>query len=267
MKRMILAAALSLTTSAFAQICEVDMIDIRTQRFITSFTAYDYNDGCKEGMKACRLEIRQRGQVGRADCVRVGNTNPVPTPVPRPEPYPQPQPYPSPSYDARRPLQVNESVIYANRFYVVAGISFNGLYTLRSTDGWNTISSNIGRENLSVVNGCDQNICTTESVINTNSQRYVKVIGISFNSNFVTQSTDGWNTIESNVERLRLAKTEGCVYGRYVQICVGNQVINSYNRYMDVIGIQLDGKVVLRSTDGWNTISANVDPSSLAVTR
>lgn len=270
MKKTILALAMTLSSSAFAYMCEVDMVDTRTNRIITTIRANDYNDSCREGMKACRFEIRQRGLLGRADCVRRTDSYPYPNPNPNPNPYPfpdtNPNPYPG-SIDARRMINNGESVIFNNRFVTAIGVSFNGLYAVRSTDGWNTISNNIRREELSVTNGCNMNVCTSDSVIDVMSSRYVKVVALSFNDRFVTQSTDGWNTLMSNIERRNLAETKGCISSRYAQICVGNTVINTMNRYSTVVGIQLDGRVVLRSSDGWNTLSTNVDPASLVVTR
>lgn len=278
MKKMLLAAAMTLTAaSAFAQYssyrCEVDMVDLRTNRIITTIRATDMNDGCKEGMKACRLEIRQRGLLNRADCVRATETNPGPQ-IPGPQnpyPYPDTNPYPGPQtgYDARRLINNGESVILNNtaRYVTVMGVSFNGLYAVRSTDGWNTISNNIRREELSVTNGCNLNLCVNDSVINTQTARYVTVVGLSYDDKFVTKSTDGWNTLVSRNDRTLLAETKGCISSRYAQICVGNQVINQQNRYSTVVGVQLDGRVVLKSSDGWNTLTPNVDPSHLVITR
>lgn len=228
-------------------------------------------------MKACRLEIRQRGLLNRADCVRATETNPGPQ-IPGPQnpyPYPDTNPYPGPQtgYDARRMINNGESVILNNKYVTVIGVSFNGSYAVRSTDGWNTIMNNIRREDLSVTNGCNSNICVADSVINVRTAKYVKVIGLQYSTSmnrqeqFVVQSTDGWNSIYSNIEHSDLASTKGSINSRFAQICVGNQVINQQNRYSTVVGVQLDGRVVLRSTDGWNTITTNVDPSSLVITR
>lgn len=283
MKKMILAvAALTLTaTSAFAQYnsnrCEVDLIDTRTNRIITTIRATDYNDGCKEGMKACRLEIRQRGLLNRADCIRATQTNPgpqnpYPDTNPYPNPYPDTNPYPGPQtgYDARRMINIGESVILNNKYVTVLGATYGGQqFAVRSTDGWNTITNGVRRESLSVTNGCNLQLCTSDSVIDINSAKYVKVIALSYDDRFVTQSTDGWNTIASGLDRSRLAETKqgSCAFSRYGgQICVGHQVINQQNRYSTVVGIQLDGRVVLRSTDGWNTISTNISPENLVIT-
>lgn len=266
MKKMIMLAALTLSSSAFAYMCEVDMVDNRTNRRITTIRANDYGDDCKEGMKQCRLEIRQRGLLNRADCVRRGTTyNPNPNPNPNPYPNPNPNPYPNPypSTDARRMLNNGESAIHNNRYVTVMGVGYNGTYAVRSTDGWNTMYNNIRRDQLSITNGCSQSICTNESVINVSTARYVTVVGISYDERFVVKSTDGWNTLTSNIDRRNLAETTGCINIRYENLCVGSQVIDRYNRDAVIVGIQLDGRVVLRSTDGWNTLTTNVDPSSL----
>jgi hypothetical protein len=255
--------------SAFAQYsnrCEVDMIDTRTNRIITTIRSVDYNDGCKEGMKACRKEIRDRNLLNRADCVRAADSGPQ---------YPGPQnpgsqyPGPQTGYDARRMINQGESVIMNSsaKYVTVAGVSFNGLFAVRSTDGWNTITNNVSREQLSVTNGCNMNLCVNDSVINISTARYVTVVGLSYSDRFVTKSTDGWNTLTTNQERRLLAETKGCISSRYAQICVGNQVINQQNRYSTVVGVQQDGRVVLKSTDGWNTLTTNVDPTNLVITR
>jgi hypothetical protein len=273
MKGMILAAAMTFSGTVLAYTCEVEMVDLRTNRLITRIRANDYGDNCREGMKACRLEIRQRGLHGRADCVRVGDRFPEPHPRPlpdrdpRPLPDYEPHPRPLPGGDARRPISIGETVILQNRYVTIAGVSFNGLFAVRSTDGWNTISSNIPREQLAVTNGCNLGLCANDSVIDVGSARYVKIAGLSFHDRFVTQSTDGWNTLSAHLDRRQLAETKGCISSPYARLCVGNQVIDQSNRYMTIAGIQVDGRVVLRSTDGWNTLSTNVDPSRLVVTR
>lgn len=269
MKKMILLAALTLSSSAFAYMCEVDMVDNRTNRRITTIRVRDDRQDCKEGMKQCRLEIRQRGLLGRADCVRRGTYNPYPNPNPNPYPNPNPNPYPNPypSTDARRMLNNGESAIHNNRYVTVIGISYNGTYAVRSTDGWNTMYNNIRRDQLSVTNGCSQGLCTNDSVIDVRYAKYVNIVGISYDEDFVTKSTDGWNTLTSNVRRSDLAETKGCLRNVYPQLCVGNTVIDTFNRYSTIAGIQLNGKVVLRSEDGWNTLTTNVDANRLIVTQ
>lgn len=128
MKKMILAAAMAVSaTSAFANICEVDMVDNRTNRRITTMRAYDFNDGCKEGMKECRKEIRLRGLLGRADCVRADDRYPYPGPQ---NPGPQnPGPgYPGPQYG------VNATALIENMLFEVSGRDASELYMNCLTD-------------------------------------------------------------------------------------------------------------------------------------
>ncbi len=277
MKGILLLAAIAISAPAFANICEVDLIDLRSNRLISRIRADDFGDNCREGMKSCRFEIRQRGLHGRADCVRVEGRFPDRDnrPLPDYDPIPRPNPRPLPDYDqrpipssaARRLINNGETVIYANRYFRVLGVSFDGRFALQSMDGYNTISNNIPREQLSVTNGCNLGICVSETTIQTTSARYARVVALSFNDQFVTQSMDGYNVLSSNVDRRQIAETKGCVSSSYAQVCVGNQVIDQFNRYMTVVGVQLDGRVVLRSTDGYNVLSANIDPTRLVITR
>lgn len=279
MKRMILALALTVSSSAFANLCEVDMVDNRTRRLITSFRSYDFNDGCKEGMKACRLEIRQRGLLGRADCERRGSYDPYPYPQPQPQPEPYPYPYPDtnprPDYDVRRPLRSGEEVYHQSRRATVVGVGYNGTYAIRTTDIWNNsvTLSNIFRDALSVTSGCNNTLCVNDSVISLNSNsngKNARVLALSTDNRFVIETTDIWNNtiIQSSVDRSQLADTKGCAFGR-TQICVGERVLTSSNREGTVIGIQSNGYVVLRTTDIWNNsiIQTNVNPETLYSTR
>lgn len=269
MKKMILAAAMTLTAaSAFARLsCEADMVDQRG-RTIETIRAFD----CQEAMKQCRIRINDLRMRGVYDCKRYETTNPGPSnPYPNPNPgpqYPGPQ-YPGPQtgYDAYRNVNQGESVIFRNQFVTVIGVSFNGSYAVRANDVFNTITNNVRRDELAVRNGCNLNLCANESVINISTSSYAKVIGLSTNNTFVVQANDVFNTITSNLDRSRIAKTQGCISSRYAQICVGNQVIDQYNRYATVIAVQEDGRVVLRSSDVFNTITTNVNPTNLVITR
>lgn len=279
MKKTILAAALTLTAaSAFAQYngrCEIGLTN-RNGQVLQTFRSV--NSDCYEALKECRKEIRMnsRYQVGINDCVELNNRpgpqNPGPqNPGPQnPGPqYPGPQnPYPGQTgYDARRMINQGESVVFNNRIVTVAGISFNGTFAVRANDVWNTITNNVRREALSVMNGCSQRLCTSDSVIDISTRTYVKLIALSYDDRFVTQANDVWNTITSNIDRSRLAETKGCISSRYAQICVGNQVITQQNVYATIAGIQQDGRVVLRQNDVWNTITPNVNPENLVITR
>jgi len=279
MKKMILAAAMTLTAaSAFAQYsgrCEIGLTD-RYGRVELTFRSN--SSDCFEAMKECRKTIRMDGryQVGVNNCVEItrnpGPQNPGPQyPGPQnPGPqYPGPQnPYPGQTgVDARRMINQGESVVHNNRIVTVVGVSFNGSYAVRANDVWNTITNGVRREALSIMNGCNFRLCTSDSVIDISTRTYVKLIGLSYDDRFVTQANDVWNTITSNLDRSRLAETKGCISSRYAQICVGNQVITQQNAYATIAGIQLDGRVVLRQNDVWNTLTPNVNPENLVITR
>jgi hypothetical protein len=263
MRSLILLGLLSVSGNLFAQSCYVNMVD-NYNRIIRTFTAYGDQDSCIEGMKECRKSIRleysrnPRYPNGSLDCVRPIRQTPTPIPTPIPTPS---------GMDARRPVNFGETVIFNNRFAIIAGIDMNGLYSVRSNDGWNTMTYSIRRDLVSVTNGCNMGLCVSDSVIDIMSSRLVKIAALSFDDRYVTQSTDGWNTLLSNVVRNNLATTKGCVQTHYSQICVGQTVINRMNQYYMVAGIQFNGNVVLRSTDGWNTYNVNVNPNELVITR
>lgn len=268
MKKVLLAAAMTMmSVSAFAQYnsCEAEMTD-RRGRTLEVMRAYD----CQEAMKQCRTRINDLRMRGVYDCRRIDNSRPIPGPQnPYPNPYPDTNPYPGPQtgYDSTRMLNQGESAVYRNQIVTVIGASYSGSYAVRANDVWNTITNGVRRDELSVMNGCNLRLCTSDSVINISTATFVKVIALSSNNTFVTQAQDVWNTIASNVDRSRLADTKGCINSRYAQICVGNQVINNQNRYSTVVGIQQDGRVVLKASDVWNTITPNVDPLNLIITR
>jgi hypothetical protein len=274
MKSLILAAALTLSASAFAEVCEVDMVYIRTNRLIKTIRAFDNEDACKEAMKQCKLQIRLSNLLNKADCFLASSPVPDPVPTPRPGPTPRPDqdPYPDQNpapevSDSRRMLSIGESAIYDNEYVTILGSNLKGKYAVRSNDIWNTVTNNVRRKSLSVTNGCSGNLCTSDSVIDIHSAAYVKIVGISFDDTFVIQATDIWKTLSSNIASSALAVTTGCISSYYSKICVGDTVINSENRYSTIAGIQEDGLVVLRSSGGWSTLSTNIDPSSLVVTR
>ena len=258
MKNILALALLTFSGMAAAQryTCEVDMVDARTNRVIQTFSIPGVAD-CFEAKKACAKERRMLGRLNTAECIEYGETNH----------RPNGNGNNGPRTEARRLLTQGESVIFNNRYVSVVGVSFSGLVSVRSTDGWNSISSGIARESLLVTSGCSYDVCVSDSVINVNTAKYVKVAGLAYNDTYATLSTDGWNSLSSNVTRENLAQTKGCLTSRYGQICVGNQVVNTSNRYMKVVGIQVTGRVVLQSTDGWNSLSTNVDPTNLVITR
>lgn len=54
--------------------CEVDMVDVRTNRVIQTFSIPGVAD-CFEAKKACSKERRMSGRMNSADCIEYGETN------------------------------------------------------------------------------------------------------------------------------------------------------------------------------------------------
>ncbi len=77
MKKLFALAVLSLSASAFSQICEVDMVD-RYSRIVQTFRAYGDPSTCIEGMKECRKALRIGPQRGGVDCVRAASGPTIP---------------------------------------------------------------------------------------------------------------------------------------------------------------------------------------------
>ena len=127
MKRVLVLALLSLSVSAFAQICEVNMVYRKTQ-VLRTFRAYGDPSSCFEGMKECRKSIRldysrnPQYPNSQLDCEIAGGSNPTPQPQPNPNPYPNPQPNPYPSYG------LSVTGVVEDSFFSVSGRDTNELY-------------------------------------------------------------------------------------------------------------------------------------------
>jgi hypothetical protein len=270
MKTLLVFSILFLVSvTAYAQTCQVNMVDIRTRRVLQTFTAHGAPGSCLDGLKECRKQIRLQNRYGMADCEQV--VRPVPQPHPHPRPVPIPQPIPG--QEARRHVFPGEAVYHNSRLATVQGISMQGNYAIRSTDAWgnSVLLNNIARQALAVTSGCNGDICVQQRVFRISTAREATTVGLHFHDRFVLRTTDSWGNqlIVSEVPRNDLAVTQGCVFGRWATICVGNQVIDTSNRYGTVMAIQLDGRVVLRTTDhfGNSMNRVSVDPAQLVVTR
>ena len=190
MKKLILVAAvMSMTAaSAFANRCEVDMVDSRTNRYITTISAYDNNPtSCLEAMKECRKEIRLRNLYGVADCINPRSSSPYPDP--RPNPYPQnpgPQnPYPGQNYGI-----------------TVTGLAENRLFTLTARDA-SELYINCLSNARNILQGSVDDI-------------YFSVN----NNRFVSRYTSGWYsdaTFCSEIER-EARNSYGQAYSNYIRV-------------------------------------------------
>ncbi len=251
MHKFIALAAFCLTGSVFAQsMCEVNLVNARGQ-VIQTYQSNDSYDGCKEGMKSCRFEIRQRGGVGRLNCVRAARiANPVPTPQPRP--LPTPQPVPGRHVASRRLLQNGESVYLGSRIVTVIAASMDGRYVVR--DSFGSVTNHVERSQLSVTTGCTYDVCVGQEIIlNT---RKVTVVGLTYGDNFLVR--DSFGSVTNNIERSQLSVITGCAY----DVCVGQEIILN-TRKVTVIGITYGNDFVVR--DSFGSVSTNIARDSMAI--
>jgi len=258
MKSLFVIASLALmSSSAFARLCNVEMVDNRTNRVIDTFL--DRDDDCSEAMVECKTQIRLRGLTrGKADCHlrelrrdrRDDRRNDR-----RDDRY---DPRPNEN-SARRPVVMGETVIVYNRRMRVEANSGYWIY-LRDQYGF---SSQSRREEIAVTSGCEADLCVGERVINTLSNKELTIVGLEFDGEYVGE--DSYNFMTPNMNRMNIAKTTGCMgYGRDA-ICVGAQVIDRLNNYSTVIGLMMNGNLVIKSR--YNFITSNVNPREVVITR
>lgn len=85
---------LSLSASAFAQVCEVKLVD-NYNRPLRYFRAVGGPNPCQEAMKQCRYHQRVTNSRYYTDCFQMTpDPTPAPIPGPAPRPAPRPEPYP-----------------------------------------------------------------------------------------------------------------------------------------------------------------------------
>lgn len=262
-----LVTLLSWSAAALSQTCYVDMVD-RYQRTIRSYTSYDANEGCKEGMKQCRLAIRTEPQLGGVDCLRDRHTTPTPQPQPYPQPYPQPQPqpqpqpnpypypqpYPQPDQQYPHYVSIGEQIynVSNNRFAEVIAIDNQGKYVLRYRDN-GAVGTGWTREDIAPLRGCDVDLCVNDRIYNTSTNRFAVIVGLQMTGKFVLKFDDN-GAVGDGWTREDVAVLEGCD----MELCVGEPVWNtSNNRYARIAGLQLGQKYVLTfddngaTGDGW----------------
>lgn len=129
MKRLLAFTLLSLSVSAFAQVCEVDLV-YRNNQILRTFRAYGDPATCIEGMKECRKAIRfdyssnPQYPSTQLDCVKAGGS----APVPQPNPYPNPQPNPYPPQNPYPSYGVTATGIVEDRLFTISGRDANELF-------------------------------------------------------------------------------------------------------------------------------------------
>lgn len=219
--------------------------------------------------------------------------NPTPTPTPSTQPMPQPRPNPTqptntnptpvptptttpaptttPSSDAIRAIEAGETVIFNSTLQMVVSIPSPNFYNLKPTNGRDRdIVKDVARQYIAVTRGCNIGFCANDSVINLATSSYAAVAGLEYDGQFVLKTVDGSNQMTFDVNASSLAWTKGCSPEAPGKVCIGNVVMKQTSRnngYYTVVGIQLDGNVVIENNDAPKKLTLNVRPDSLIITR
>ena len=160
----------------------------------------------------------------------------------------------------QRDIEVGEIVIHHFNLVEIIEKSEHS-YVVKAVDHANLVAT-AERNELSIMDGCLNQICVNDVVFDTGYLRYVTVKGISYDSNLIVESSVGWNGFYQPFKN-NLAVTSGCHANARLRLCVGNRVKDFNGNIMTIIGLQGDATLVLRSNDGWNVYRNFVDPNSL----
>lgn len=236
MKKLILAAAMTLSAaSAFANYCEAHLVD-RYGSVRRVFPSYDSQNGCKEAMKECSKTIRMdsRYSVNTHDCVRANDNYPNPNPNPGPQnPYPYPDTNPYPQYGVTVNALIEDSFIQLNG-RDAADLYYNCLSDIRR------IGTGSADELFFTVNGNNYKAASTSGWYNETTicsifeqearlsggyrgSNYSRVVGSLENVPFQFEGSDRGtllNSCISEISRLRIGSTDELSYslnGSYFQ--------------------------------------------------
>lgn len=142
----------------------------------------------------------------------------------------------------------------------VVAIEASGRYVLKFLDGSGT-GGNWRRSDLALPSGCSNNLCVGERFYNISSNyRHVEIVAIEYSGRYVLKFLDG-SGIGGNWRHSDLAHQNGC--GR--QFCVGDYALNIKSGYrkIQIVGIQYNGKYVVKFLDG-SGVGGNWSDSDLA---
>lgn len=253
MKKLVIAGLMTLSASAFAQTCYVDLT-YRINTVVRTFHSYPGDANCIEAMKECRKAIRfdysnhPQYPSANLDCVKsAGNYNPNPNPHTG---------YPHTIIIGEEVFNVSNS-----RYATVIGTDGANRFILRYRDNGLT-GTGWSRNDLAPLRGCDGDICVNDEVFNTSNSRYARVVGLQMGNKFVLKYNDNGLT-GSGWSRNDVAPLNGCS----ADLCVGEEVYNvSNSRYATVTGVQAGGKFVLRYKDN-NLTGSGWSRTDLAVLR
>ena len=163
----------------------------------------------------------------------------------------------------QRELQEGEIVIHQLAIAQVIEKSDEKTYLIKTLNHLNSVMT-VDREELAIMDGCVDEVCVKERLFDVGYLRYVRLRGFTYNSDFVVDTSEGWNGFYQPFKN-NLARTSGCHPSARRKICVGDKVQDFTGDVMTIIGIHDGDKLVLRSNDGWNSYKTFVDEESLRV--
>lgn len=272
MKIFLTLALLLSSAISIAHTCHISLYDPYDRPYLNFYSQQDLN--CQAAAQKCYQTISaNRLNPYQYKCYTVSMVNdPAPEvrPVTRADSSRVARPLPSNSIaaddqDYRRELEIGESVIYQGKLAVVTFMTPEGLYEIRPEDGKKKdIVQNLERKDLAITRGCLRKICTKTSVISKSQEAYMSVEGIDYLGRYVLQAINSKDYV-SDVEFYNLVKTQGCVEIAPKKICTENAVMDRYNRYFEVVGIQSENLLVI--SDDAGKLYFNVDPRGLILTR
>lgn len=165
--------------------------------------------------------------------------------------------------DHQRALRHDEPVIYKLSPYEVISKNSDGTYTIRGKERRSSVVTTL-RKNLAVTSGCYLDVCTGELIFDVGYSRMVTVRGIDFIGDYLADTEEGWHGLYK-IRRDNLAKMSGCLEVTQGKYCVGQRVKDTAGTRLTIIAIHEDGKLVLKSEDGWNSYRSFVDPNAVTI--
>lgn len=157
----------------------------------------------------------------------------------------------SDDYEPRRgDLVLNQRVMHLTDRRItlskIIEVKRDGSYLVQSLESRiNTNAIHVGRDQLAVTEGCQQDICVGDVAINTNKDNVrVKILGLERSGQYVLEFLEGPTRGGRGYKWLRneLAVTSGCLQG----LCVGDYAFNTVRQTnVKVIGIQSNGLFVI----------------------
>jgi hypothetical protein len=188
MKRIIMFSLLAFSGFVQAHVCHLGLYNpsiLPIQHF------YTQNDNqCVQASTQCVTAIRNlRLNPNHYKCYTIAmSEDPTPVVVPAPNPVP----VPDVKSDAKRAIQLGETVIFNNDLWVVTALPSPGFLNLipEAKRKESKIVENVNRTNVAITRGCHAGLCTRESVIDIRTRRTTAIIGIEYNGNFVVQQDE-----------------------------------------------------------------------------